>query len=198
MQVIEGESYIIKVMITNRSTKGGVPRGATLDLRVRASGDGATFIPTTDKSASFAPGESKAFSYTMSIPMGLGGGSGVIDAVATSPLGGILGSDTEYLTITAVSPPPPTDEELIYANWLRTGGTGSIAYWRSLGSPLYYTPPPEPEPEPEPACYHHYRVTYLDGSSSTISWESDPVSKPSLWDFVDRDELLSWTYLGCY
>ncbi|GAJ20421.1 unnamed protein product, partial [marine sediment metagenome] len=33
-------------------------------------------------------------------------------------------------------------EELIYANWLRTGGTGSIEYWRSIGSPLYYTPPP--------------------------------------------------------
>ena len=52
-------------------------------------------------------------------------------------------------------PPPepepiPTDEELIYANWLRTGGTGSISYWRSIGSPLYYTPPkPEPAPEEE-------------------------------------------------
>ncbi len=43
--------------------------------------------------------------------------------------------------------PTPTDEELLYANWLRTGGTGSMAYWRSLGSPLFYTPLPEPEPE---------------------------------------------------
>ncbi len=43
--------------------------------------------------------------------------------------------------------PTPTDEELIYANWLRTGGTGTIEYWRSIGSPLYYTPEPEPEPQ---------------------------------------------------
>ena len=49
-----------------------------------------------------------------------------------------------------------------------------------------------------PVCSHHYRVIYLDGSSGIISWKSDPITKPNLWDFVDRDELLSWTYLGCY
>jgi len=55
---------------------------------------------------------------------------------------------TKTVSVEALVPEPePTDEELIYANWLRTGGTGTIEYWRSLGSPLYYTPEPEPEPE---------------------------------------------------
>ncbi len=84
-------------------------------------------------------------------------------------------------------------EQLIYENWLRTGGTGSIEYWRSIGSPLYYTPP-----EPEPVLKHHYKVTFIDGHTEIISWVPDPVSKPNLWDFVDRDEVASWEYLGLY
>ncbi len=43
------------------------------------------------------------------------------------------------------TPTGPTDEELLYANWQRTGGTGSFSYWVSLGKPLFYTPPPTDE-----------------------------------------------------
>ncbi len=56
--------------------------------------------------------------------------------------------DGEIASYEPYVPDRPTAEELVYANWLRTGGTGSMAYWRSLDSPLFYTPPPEPEPEP--------------------------------------------------
>ena len=68
--------------------------------------------------------------------------------------------------------PTPTDEELIYANWQRTGGTGSMAYWRSLGSPLYYTPPPEPEPTPtdEELIYANWQRT--GGTGSMAYWRS--------------------------
>ena len=45
--------------------------------------------------------------------------------------------------------PVPTDEELVYANWVRTGGTGSFAEWQALGGPLFYTPPPEEPPVAE-------------------------------------------------
>ena len=51
---------------------------------------------------------------------------------------------------------------------------------------------------PPPVLRHHYLVTYLNGTTRIISWVPDPVSKPNLWDFVNRDELLSWTYLGLY
>ncbi len=57
-------------------------------------------------------------------------------------------SDSGQVFIPPDEPTPtgPTSEELLYANWQRTGGLGSMSYWRSIGSPLYYTPPPEPEP----------------------------------------------------
>lgn len=102
LSVDEGRTYSVRVTVTNASTKGGVPWEARLGLRTRASGNGEVFIPTTDESALFAAGESKAFTYTMTIPW-MGAGSGVIDAVVTSPPGGILASDTEPLTIVAVA-----------------------------------------------------------------------------------------------
>jgi len=87
--------------------------------------------------------------------------------------------------VPATEPPTPTDEELIYANWLRTGGTGSIEYWRSIGSPLYYTPP---EPEPEPTYHLNVHVPswaaggYIDPGSgdypaySTVKLTAYPLS----------------------
>ncbi len=50
-----------------------------------------------------------------------------------------------YVPYEPGSEPTPTDEEILYANWQRTGGTGSMAYWQSIGSPLFYTSEPEPE-----------------------------------------------------
>jgi len=66
--------------------------------------------------------------------------------------------------------PTPTDEELIYANWQRTGGTGSFAYWQSIGSPLYYTPPPEPEPTPEELIYANWLRT--GGTGTFAEWQA--------------------------
>jgi len=54
------------------------------------------------------------------------------------------------------------------------------------------------EAPPEPVLKYHYKVTFIDGHTEIISWVPDPVSKPNLWDFVDRDEVLSWEYLGLY
>lgn len=65
--------------------------------------------------------------------------------------------------------PEPTDEELLYANWQRTGGTGSISYWRSIGSPLYYTPPP-PTPTDEELLYANWQRT--GGTGSMEYWRS--------------------------
>lgn len=70
--------------------------------------------------------------------------------------------------------PGPTAEELVYQNWLRTGGSGSISYWRSIGSPLYYTPGPEPEPPPGPTdeelIYQNWLRT--GGTGSIEYWRS--------------------------
>ena len=56
----------------------------------------------------------------------------------------IIERDSSQCVVEPPEPEPePTDEELLYANWIRSGGTGSMADWRSLGSPLFYTAEPE-------------------------------------------------------
>ena len=190
--VVEGGSYTIMLTITNRSTKGGIPIAATLGVGIRATAGSYTLISSQKSSQSFAASQTRSFTYNMYVPSGSAGQYGNITGWIEDPAGSVIAQDSGSVYIEA---PPPTDEELIYANWLRTGGTGSISYWRSIGSPLYYTAPYTP---PEPVLEHHYRVVYLDGSTRIISWVPDPVTKPNLWDFVDRDDLLSWTYLGLY
>ena len=74
--------------------------------------------------------------------------------------------------VAEAEPPTPTDEELLYANWLRTGGTGSIEYWRSIGSPLYYTPP-----EPEPEQTYHLNV-------HVPSWAAGGYINPGSGDYT--------------
>ena len=224
--VVAGSSYSIMLTITNKSTKGGTPVAANLGVGIVATAGSYTLISEQVSSQSFAAGQARTFTHNMYVPAGSGGQSGSITAWIQDPAGSVIAqasgaelgeapyvppptyyycpycsysAESQYeldVHIETAHPPEPepTDEELIYQNWLRTGGVGSISYWRSIGSPLYYTPAPEPEPVLE----HHYRVVYLDGSTRIISWVPDPVTKPNLWDFVDRDDLLSWTYLGLY
>ncbi|MBA7700479.1 hypothetical protein ES703_109193 [subsurface metagenome] len=98
-------------------------------------------------------------------------------------------------------PPTPTDEELIYANWLRTGGTGSIEYWRSIGSPLYYTPPePEPEPEPEEefaGSISRKQLEY-DESRAPIPVYNIPQGERGLVHIWGRNNMTTSEKLGIY
>jgi len=111
-------------------------------------------------------------------------------------------SPTLQLTMTAdwwvvaafrkVTPPPectPGETKCEGYNLYTCGADAKWHLTETNSTRCGYTPP---------TCYHHYRVTYLNGHSEIISFKSDPIAKPSLWDFVDRDELLSWEYLGCY
>lgn len=192
--VVEGQSYTIALTITNQSAKDGVPIEVNLGVGISAAVDSLTLIPEQIASKFFTPNQTRTFIYSMIVPSGSGGQSGPIIARVEDPTGRVIAQGTENVFVEALPPPEPTDEELIYANWLRTGGTGSIAYWRSLGSPLYYTPPPEPEP----TKYHWYRVTFIDGSVSNIPVPYVPGEHISLWDVVDRDSVLSQVYLGYY
>jgi len=44
--------------------------------------------------------------------------------------------------------------------------------------------------------YHWYRVTFTDGSVSIVAVPDVPYA--SLWDYVDRDSVVSFVYLGFY
>ena len=43
--LLEGESYTARLTVTNRSTKAGVPAGATLGVGISSSVDGLYLIP---------------------------------------------------------------------------------------------------------------------------------------------------------
>ena len=100
--VYEGQSYTVTVSMTNTSTRGGAPIEAELTLRVSARADGVWLIPTTDSSDIFPAGGTLSYTYPMNVPWNTGGYSGAITAVAGTPAGGILASDTEMLNIIAV------------------------------------------------------------------------------------------------
>lgn len=69
------------------------------------------------------------------------------------------------------------DEQLLYNNWMRTGGTGTMDDWRTLGRPLYYTrreltPPPETPPE-TPSGPGLFRCHYCGANFGTVAELAD-------------------------
>jgi hypothetical protein len=96
----EGESYTVKLTIKNTSTQGGTPVAVSLGIGISASAGGTTLIASRVDAKSFAAGETKTFSYSLVIPMGLGGESGTIAAWAEAPDGTDLATAQESLVIT--------------------------------------------------------------------------------------------------
>lgn len=101
IDLTEGESYTVTVTVTNTSTKGGVPWEASLELRVGAVAGGIRLIPITDTTAFFNAGASQSFNYSMNVPLGTGGLSGVIDAVVSHGPS-ILSSGSVFFTVIIV------------------------------------------------------------------------------------------------
>ena len=104
--VDEGSDYTIRVTVVNQSTKAGVLWEAELNISVHVTADTTIFINgLTDGflTHSFAAGESWAFTWPISIPVGFGASSGLIDARVTSPYGIVLASAQEQLTIQEVA-----------------------------------------------------------------------------------------------
>lgn len=106
--VVEGESYSVRLTVTNQSTKAGVPTEAMLRIAIEAivsldTWVTETLIPTQEREEHFSPGQTRTFNYTMNIPLGLAGYSGSIGASVMDPTGLIiLDSASEPLIIEAV------------------------------------------------------------------------------------------------
>ncbi len=96
----EGESYTVRVTVTNQSTRAGVPVEATLGVGITSVTElGYVLIPGQESSEHFAPNETKTFDYTMDVPSDIGQ-SGSIVAWVTDPAGADIVSATERFTIT--------------------------------------------------------------------------------------------------
>ncbi len=95
----EGASYTMEVTVTNQSTKAGTPWEATLTIDVSAVVDGSAIMTPSVSAEYFTAGQTRAFSYSLSVPLGYGGFSGSAQALVKDPAGVTLDSATEPLTI---------------------------------------------------------------------------------------------------
>ncbi len=95
----EGASYTMVVTVTNMSTKAGTPWEATLTIDVSAIVEGSAIMTPSVKAEYFSAGQTRSFSYPLSVPLGYGGFSGSAQALVKDPTGVTLDSATEPLTI---------------------------------------------------------------------------------------------------
>jgi len=101
--VTEGETYSVRITVTNQSTRAGQPTRATLTIGWRASAGTDTLIPLLEFEQLFAPGESTTWERPMTIPY-FTEPTGIIEAWVKDPEGNILASGSETLEIVAAAP----------------------------------------------------------------------------------------------
>jgi len=104
--VLEGESYPVRVTVTNRSTRAGEPCETDLAVEIEGSTYYTTLIPTQRIAEHFDAGQAKAFTYSMNVPMGSGGETGSIRTRVFAPDGSLIAAAEEPITIQEVVAPP--------------------------------------------------------------------------------------------
>jgi len=113
----EGESYTIKLTVTNRATKAGQPTAANLDIGLLASTEFTTIIPSTRTTEHFPPDEARVFDYDMVVPIGSGGENGQVIARVFDPAGNVIADVFEPITIESVAVPVPPVPGVSLASW---------------------------------------------------------------------------------
>lgn len=101
IELLESESYTVRVTVTNQSIKAGVPCEATLDIFVTAGSELVRLIPDVlSRDEYFAAEQTRAFEYLISVPIGMLPGD--ILAEVYDPAGEILARAFEYFTIISI------------------------------------------------------------------------------------------------
>ena len=100
-EVIEGKSYLVKLTVTNLSTRAGLPVEAMLTVGISATTPWEILIPAKESDEYFGPNETRSFDYNMTIPVGTGGQVGFITAWVDDPTGIAIASATEDVVIEA-------------------------------------------------------------------------------------------------
>ena len=102
LTLVEGSSYTATWAVTNASfTTDGEPASAV--LRTQLGSDLGLSIPIPEISKEFAPEEKLVMEFPFSVPQGLGGKSGRIEALVISPNRTVIAQVQETITI-AVTP----------------------------------------------------------------------------------------------
>lgn len=102
--LVEGESYIISITVTNQSVKAGVPYGAELYTTYFAGTPLTTFISTQVNTRYYAAGASHTYNRTIAVPLGTAGESGghIIARVYDPTVTLLLAQAMEPITITSI------------------------------------------------------------------------------------------------
>ncbi len=95
---IEERAEMIKLTVTNQSTKDGVAVSAVLRISIRIVVDSLTLIEQVGN-VSFGAGQTRSLIYPVTPPIGSAGKRGAITASVADPMDNIIDEDTEEVTI---------------------------------------------------------------------------------------------------
>ncbi len=98
--VVEGQTYRLRMTVTNRSTRLGVQVGANLGTQPWGAivSTAMTFTPNWFPQA-FTAGQSIVFESTFTVPAGSGGLSGIVGADVFDPNTVLIAQATDPLTV---------------------------------------------------------------------------------------------------
>ena len=101
--VTEGETYPVRIGITNRTMKGDLPWEADFDVAVSSTTNIHTLIPSSSAKYHFFINESKVLNTSMNVPLGSGGETGRIVVLVYDPAGNIIAQKSEVINVQTVT-----------------------------------------------------------------------------------------------
>lgn len=101
IQLIEGETYLIRATTANMSKRAGVPVAAALTISIAATVNSQVILGGTEVYG-FAAEEVHTFEFPMNIPIGAGGKSGAITAEVLDPNGNKLADGSLDILIASI------------------------------------------------------------------------------------------------
>lgn len=182
--VDEGETYTVRLTITNQSTKAGAPVGVTMGVGINAGTEFTVLIPIQISSEYFSPSETRTFNYTMPVPAGSGGEAGLITAWVEKPDGSVIVSASEDVIIKAPVTLPFTFSNVYCIKVVMTEATA----WRtiewyctitnpnnaSITQPLKLMKAPQPSlGYYEPRLHSSFNLTLAPGQSYNYKWDGN-------------------------
>jgi len=165
----EGETYTIRVSVTNKSTKAGNPCAAVLTVANTTTLDGIGVTPGEPWPANYSSGQTLIFDYTLAIPDGSAGKFGALYFYVNDPGGNQLASAYENVNILAHVLSATINPGVIYdaalGRWVRITDGMPIGYGlENVLSPEWINNSDIPI-----AGHVTLRVTYPDGSSIDLA-----------------------------
>lgn len=175
--VTEGETYLVRLSVTNNSTNQGVPMEADLGIGISAASDLISILPSQVSVQHFAAGETREFGYSMHLPTGMAGQTVTIDGWVEDPSGNtIVSATTEAVIVSGtITPGWVVDDKSVFQTWWAlVGATWGNIFREEYVASVKSNIPAIPEEELyigytwvnqiTPIYYQVWTITYYDAS----------------------------------